>query len=462
MKTMVKRIAAIFLIAGLIIGSQMIKPESGNVAMADASGTENIQIGDYIQLGKYNDEPILWRYVADDENGKLILSDKIISFKIFDEYPYNSRSGSHARRSTECPGNNYWGDSNIRSWLNSTAGAGEVEWLCGNPPKPIEAEYSYADEKGFLADGNFTESERTVLKEVSIKTILDPLDAGLATEGSAEAWREDETWGNDDLSFIDDTLNTFDENKYNEISAEYTTDKVFLPDIKQICQVYNTSYLLGDYHRAVNTEAAGIGLDDMYKEVKFHDYWLRTPYGIPYGNPLSYHGTGARAGLIGDNGAFWHNYSDYSFGIRPAFYLNDENAVKLSGNGTEEAPYVLTGKESEEISVFCNGTKLEFDQTPIMEGDRVLVPMRVIFETLGADVEWSGEILTATAVRGETTISLQIDSNIMYKNGEAIELDVPARLLNDRTLVPIRAVSEAMEAKVEWNQEDKAVVITTE
>ena len=50
----------------------------------------------------------------------------------------------------------------------------------------------------------------------------------------------------------------------------------------------------------------------------------------------------------------------------------------------------------------------------------------------------------------------------MYVNGEMKWLDVPARLLNDRTLVPIRAVSEAMEAKVEWIQEDKTVVITTQ
>lgn len=449
------------MIAGFIIGIQMSNHSVQNTAFAESS----FKMGDYIQLGKYNDEPILWRYVADDDNGKLILSDEVLCEKPFDVFPDNHMIGSHARRSIECPGNNYWGDSNIRSWLNSTAGAGEVEWLCGNPPEPVHPQYSYADEKGFLSDGNFTEAERTVLKETSLKTLLDPLDADLATQGSVEAW------GNSafSVSFIsfmtkpyaDDNLHTFDENSYNEISAEYTTDKVFLPDIKQIWQVYN-NFLQEEYHRAVDTESAGIGSDEAFQTVKFRYYWLRTPLGITYGNPRDFSGAGWRVLVVSPEGTITHNQSEYAFGIRPAFYLNEENAVILSGSGTEEDPYVLDGKENGDISVYCNEEKLWFDQPPIMENNRVLVPMRFIFEALGAAVDWNGETQTVTAVCGDTNISLQIDRQEMYVNGEMKWLDVPARLLNDRTLVPIRAVSEAMEAKVEWIQKDKTVVITTQ
>jgi hypothetical protein len=96
-----------------------------------------------------------------------------------------------------------------------------------------------------------------------------------------------------------------------------------------------------------------------------------------------------------------------------------------------------------------------------MDNDRVLVPMRAIFESLGATVGWDGDTQTVTAVRDDVKIVLQIDSNMMYKNDEEIELDVPAKLLNSRTLVPIRAVSEALGAEVEWIGETETVMIRT-
>ena len=412
-------------------------------------GNFALQIGEYFLMGKYKESPILWRCVDNDENGSLILSDKILCLKEFDKGWYNG-SGSHSRRTKNANPlflglSNYWADSDIRLWLNSTAKEGEGDWHCP----------AYQNEEGFLSNNNFSENERMVIKETTQRSLLDPYDEFLATSGSKQ---------NDAVG----SYEYFDEEEYNEIYSEYITDKVFLPDIKQMWQLYKNSDILGDYQYATVTkeaseEAKGISPYFVPNENETWYYWLRTPYGGIYGNPRDGQDTGGRTYYATSNGRISHNYSnDYSTGVRPAFYLNEENAVKLSGSGTEEDPYILTGKESEEIGVFCNGTKLEFDQPPIMESDRVLVPLRVIFETLGADIEWDGTTQTVTAVRGETNISLQIDSNMMYKNGEAIELDVPARLLNDRTLVPIRAVSEAMEAKVEWIQEDKTVVITTQ
>ena len=112
------------------------------------------------------------------------------------------------------------------------------------------------------------------------------------------------------------------------------------------------------------------------------------------------------------------------------------------------------------IKVFVDGAQLDFDVNPIMENDRTLVPMRAIFEALGAQVSWDGDTKTASAVKGGDTVKIIVDSNTLYKNGTAVELGVPARMVNDRTLVPVRAISESFEANVEWNGETKSVIIT--
>ena len=94
------------------------------------------------------------------------------------------------------------------------------------------------------------------------------------------------------------------------------------------------------------------------------------------------------------------------------------------------------------ITVFVDGEQINFDVLdPVTENDRTLVPMRAIFEALGATVTWDETTQTARAVKDVNTIKITIDSNIMYKNEESIILDVPARMIEDRTLVPIRAVS---------------------
>ena len=86
--------------------------------------------------------------------------------------------------------------------------------------------------------------------------------------------------------------------------------------------------------------------------------------------------------------------------------------------------------------------------------------MRAIFEALGAEVEWENETQTATATKDGITVSVTIDSDRMLKNGEEIELDVPARLVEDsRTLVPLRAISEAFGCQVEWDEELQRVDI---
>ena len=97
----------------------------------------------------------------------------------------------------------------------------------------------------------------------------------------------------------------------------------------------------------------------------------------------------------------------------------------------------------EDIKVKLDGNTLSFDVPPQIINDRTMVPLRAIFEALGASVDWNQQTKTVTSVKGDTTIKLTIDSNTMYVNGNAVTLDTPACVVNDRTLVPVRAISEA-------------------
>ncbi len=115
----------------------------------------------------------------------------------------------------------------------------------------------------------------------------------------------------------------------------------------------------------------------------------------------------------------------------------------------------------EPIKVLLNGTELSFDQPPILENDRTLVPMRGIFEALGATVEWEESTQTITSTKDDITIIMQIGKHSFTKNGQEITLDVPPKVVNDRTLVPVRAIAESFEAAVGWDGATSTVTITS-
>lgn len=114
---------------------------------------------------------------------------------------------------------------------------------------------------------------------------------------------------------------------------------------------------------------------------------------------------------------------------------------------------------SEEISVYFNNEKLDFDVPPTIINNRVLVPMRHIFEKLGAEVEWYGETGTATATIGYRYISITIGSPLMDTQRTPIELDVPAIASDGRILVPLRAISESFESTVKWDESTNSVFV---
>ena len=114
-----------------------------------------------------------------------------------------------------------------------------------------------------------------------------------------------------------------------------------------------------------------------------------------------------------------------------------------------------------DISVYVNGEAVIFDQPPVIIGGRTMVPVRATLEALGATVGWEPASQTVTAERGGVSISLQIGSDLLTRNGESIIIDAPAQIIGGRTLVPIRHVAESFGATVDWDGETRTVTIDT-
>ena len=117
---------------------------------------------------------------------------------------------------------------------------------------------------------------------------------------------------------------------------------------------------------------------------------------------------------------------------------------------------------AQDVSVYLNGEKLDFDVPAKITDGRTLVPLRVIFESLGATVEWEDKTQTVTAIKDDIQIVLQVNNSIMSVNQEEITLDVPPQIVGSRTLVPVRAISESFNCLVEWDGDISLVKITTE
>jgi len=111
------------------------------------------------------------------------------------------------------------------------------------------------------------------------------------------------------------------------------------------------------------------------------------------------------------------------------------------------------------IRVNIDGSYITFDQNPTIEDGRTLVPMRAIFEALDAYVYWEAASQTITVTRGADTIVMSIGVSEMLLNGHTISLDVAPSIRDGRTLIPVRAIAEALDADVVWDSENNTVVI---
>lgn len=131
-------------------------------------------------------------------------------------------------------------------------------------------------------------------------------------------------------------------------------------------------------------------------------------------------------------------------------------------NDFEEDNGVSDGKIELAIGsdkLYKNGEEVTLDVPAQNIGGRTMVPLRAIFEVLGADVLWNAEERSITSTLGDVTILMTLDSEKMYRNSEEVVLDIPAQLVDGRTLVPVRAISESFGYQVDWEAETQAVTI---
>ena len=109
--------------------------------------------------------------------------------------------------------------------------------------------------------------------------------------------------------------------------------------------------------------------------------------------------------------------------------------------------------------VYYNGELIDFDVAPIMEKDRTLIPLRGLFEKMGAVVEWDGQNQTAIVTKDDMVLSVKIDHYGVIVNGSCKYMDVPARLIENRIMIPLRFLSEELGYTVIWNEYDDSITI---
>ncbi|MEA3422601.1 MAG: copper amine oxidase N-terminal domain-containing protein, partial [Bacillota bacterium] len=106
------------------------------------------------------------------------------------------------------------------------------------------------------------------------------------------------------------------------------------------------------------------------------------------------------------------------------------------------------------VKVWVENNDIQFDAKPFIdENDRTLIPVRFVSEALGAEVTWDQDNEEVTIKDNDTIINLSIGSNDIFINGEVEKMDTKAIIKEDRTFVPLRFVSEALDCNVTWDQE---------
>ena len=131
--------------------------------------------------------------------------------------------------------------------------------------------------------------------------------------------------------------------------------------------------------------------------------------------------------------------------------------LRLSGSSSALVNVLLHINSSE---IVTNGTTQTMDTAPyVTAAGRTMVPIRFITEALGGEVVWDGEEQRVSLILEDSLIQMHIGENTMEVNGVSKSLDVPAEIKNNRTMIPLRAVSEAFGLAVNYEAQDKSITI---
>lgn len=281
----------------------------------------DFELGEYIEYGSYNGDPILWRIIDFDEYGDpLLYSENILSYKPFD----SAESGEWGKVNEDRYiseyrqqyGSNRWYNSNIREWLNSNSIIVNYTTAIPTSEGVWNGTNAYDNESGFLT--HFTDKEQMAIKPVINKTVLSITDKKYIEGGS---------------SIHDFIYNDPQNSVLNYSTAYYETseDRVFLLSVEELAK-----YVQGNnfnWEKTCTKEAYEADESGRAKpQGTYSNYWLRTPSA---NNSTSVRNV-TLGGKINYDNAYYNN-----IGIVPAMYLNIDTISIANGQGSIDAPYVL-------------------------------------------------------------------------------------------------------------------------
>ncbi|MBR2476610.1 MAG: hypothetical protein IKB50_00565 [Clostridia bacterium] len=366
----------------------------------------SVELGDYIQLGSYMGEPIVWRCVDVNENGSLMVADRIITLKSFDAAGAKTNDPKGFRAAG---GSDNWSDSAIRLWLNSSAAT--VSYPNSHNPTDdnvLEAINGYSAEAGFLSNGNFTEMERNIIVPVNISSVISRHDTSLAASG------------NELHKYVAEVGATA-----TNIANAYvitTTDKVFLLGIEEIEAIKSNEDVLGkEYFLAKPTSSAVTQSTYSYGNLsadKYYHYWLRDAVSFADGSEVRtmYHTSNdiRKANFNGYGVPTVNSNIAYNggVGVRPAIYINSENVSVVSGDGTESSPYTVNNSPKVAISS---------DRKYALIGESVNVSTTATNIPDGAEIKYYFNGAEVDSLEGEFTLTK------VTNTFEAVILDETAR-----------------------------------
>ncbi len=143
-------------------------------------------------------------------------------------------------------------------------------------------------------------------------------------------------------------------------------------------------------------------------------------------------------------------------------YQGIQTSTSVTAFDSEAFKYITDKKPNKPVNVMVYNKYIDFnltEQWPFIENGRTMVPLRAVFEAIGCNVSWDNVKSSAVVEYDGTKIVIPASSSTAYINGTASTLDVPAMLVNNRVMVPLRFVSEALNKTVTWDDTNKTVLI---
>ncbi|NLK70509.1 MAG: L,D-transpeptidase family protein [Clostridiales bacterium] len=239
-----------------------------------------------------------------------------------------------------------------------------------------------------------------------------------------------------------------------------------------------------------------------YKKTSKNDYWIDDVYSQDYNNWVEFEGdpyskwksfeklmiTSYKLAFVieynmnpavkGKGSAiFCHIWQGSNISTKGCTALSEANISKLlNWIDPKKNPLIIQGtadmledmvKATENellypIEVVVNEEKVVFDVPPRILNGRTLIPVRSVFESLGAEVLWDESAKTVTILKEAKSIKLKVESNWVHVDEKQVEIDIPVSIINGRTMVPVRFIAEELGFEVTWDGEKRVVFIKTE